>query len=312
VNSRVRYVLVAAVLPLAAAALWATYYIFVLAVTPGTSPSAVFALPFLFGGVAYALWAWAAGHGRVFWRLWAQPAAWGRVGLLLVMQLSVLASTYVAGPVDTSLLTLIGDVVLTPLLVAVGVVAYRDRFRSPLLWTGMSLCILGGALAILADQRLTAVHASGYVLLVAIPLSVALYFLLTARENERNPAVAVVGQSMLGAAVLALPICVVLPGGVGGLVRVTAYPLLILAATGLISFFVAAAMYFESIRQAGLVVPPMMMTGIPVFAALFGWAVLGIAIPWLGIVGIPIAVGGALLALRGEMTGHAPAADAPA
>ncbi len=296
-----RYFVAAVALPVGGAALWATYYIFVLAVTPGTAPSAVFALPFLIGGGAYAIWACAGGHGAAFWAMWRQPAAWGRVALLLVMQLSVLAATYVAGPVDTSLLSLIGDVVLTPLLVAVGVAAYRDRFRIPLLWVGMALCILGGGLAIVANAGLRTVHASAYVLLVAIPVSVALYFLATARENERTDPNAVVAQSMLAAGLIGVPIAALLPGGVAALGHVAAGPVLILAATGLSSFFIAPAMYFESIRRAGLVVPPMMMTGIPVFAALLGWGILGIAIPTLGIIGIPVAVGGALVALRGEM-----------
>jgi drug/metabolite transporter (DMT)-like permease len=297
-----RYLLAAVVVPLAAAALWSSYYIFVLAVTPGTDPSAVFVLPFLFGGGAYAIWACATGHAAAFWTMWRRPAAWGRVGLLVLMQLSVLAATYVAGPVDTALLSLIGDVVLTPLLVAVGVAAYRDRFRLPLLWIGMALCLLGGGLAIVANQGLRAVHASAYVLLVTIPVSVALYFLLTARENERTNPNAVVAQSMLAAGLIGIPIAAVLPGGYAGLIHVTVGPGLLLAATGLTSFFLAPALYFESIRRAGFVVPPMMMTGIPVFAALLGWGVLGIAIPILGIVGIPVAVAGSLVALRGEMS----------
>jgi drug/metabolite transporter (DMT)-like permease len=305
-----RYVLAAVVLPLTAAALWATYYIFVLAVTPGTAPSAVFVLPFLMGGGAYAIWTWANGHGRAFWAMWLQPAAWGRVALLLVMQLSVLAATYVAGPVDTALLSLIGDVVLTPILVAVGIAIYRDRLRAPLLWVGMGLCILGGGLAIIANQGLQAVHASAYVLLITIPVSVALYFLLTARENERSNPDAVVAQSMLASGLIALPIAAILPGGYSGVVHVTAGPLLVLAATGLSSFFIAPAMYFASIRRVGLVVPPMMMTGIPVFAALLGWGILGIAIPTLGIIGIPVAVGGALVVMRGETSSHPAAPDA--
>jgi drug/metabolite transporter (DMT)-like permease len=297
-----RYVLAAVVLPLGAAAIWATYYIFVLAVTPGTSPSAVFVLPFLVGGAAYAIFAWATGHGAAFWAMWRQPAAWGRVALLLLMQLSVLAATYVAGPVDTSLLSLIGDVVLTPLLVAVGVAAYRDRFRIPLLWVGMALCILGGGLAIVANEGLRAVHASAYILLITIPVAVALYFLSTARENERSPPNAVVAQSMLAAGVIAIPIAAFLPGGYAGVARVALGPFVILAACGLTTFFISSVMYFASIRQAGFVVPPMMMTGIPVFAAILSWGILGIAIPLLGILGIPIAVGGALVALRGEMS----------
>ncbi len=302
------YLLWALVVPLLAALLWATYFIFVLAVTPGTAPSAVFVLPFLFGGAAYAIWAWAEGHGATFLALWADPAAWLRIGLLAEMQLAVLASTYVAGPVDTSLLTLIGDVVLTPIIVSLGIAAYRGRLGSRVLWAGMGLCVLGGALAIVGTGRLVAVHAWDDVLLVAIPVSVAVYFLLSARANEHAPASAVVGQTVLGAGVVGLVLAAALPGGYAGLVRVAPGPLLLLIVTGVTSFFLAYAMYFASFQHAGYVVPPMMMTGIPVFAALLGWGVLGIAIPLLGVIGIPVAVAGSLVALRGERSEGPPAA----
>jgi drug/metabolite transporter (DMT)-like permease len=304
------YAAVAVGLPLAAALLWATYYIFVLAVTPGTRPSAVFAYPFLFGGAAYTLWSCAQGHGRLLLRLWVQPSAYLRVALLLGMQLSVLASTYLAGAVDTSLLSLIGDVVLTPVIVAVWFVAYRGRFDAPLLWIGMGLCLLGGGLAIVGNHGLTAVHDWGYVVLFAVPLTVAFFFLSAAKENERTPPSAVVGQSMLAAAAISLVLSPLLPGGISGVVTVAPGPLLILVVAGLTSFFVAPALYFESLRKAGLVVPPMMMTGIPVFAAILSWGILGIAIPLIGIVGIPVAVAGAIVALRGE-TARAPADAAP-
>jgi drug/metabolite transporter (DMT)-like permease len=222
------------------------------------------------------------------------------------MQLSVLAATYLAGPVDTSLLSLIGDVVLTPIVVALWVVGYRGRFGSPLLWSGMGLCVLGGGLAIVGNGGLTALHDWGYVVLVAIPFTVAIFFLATALENERNPPSAVVAQAMLAAGVVGVAISPWLPGGTSGLLTVAPVPLLVLLVTGVTSFFVAPALYFESIRRTGLVVPPMMMTGIPVFAALLSWGILGIAIPWIGIIGIPVAVAGALLALRGESVGGPP------
>lgn len=297
---RREYLAAAVALPLGAAFLWALYYIFVLAVTPGTAPSAVFVYPFLFGGLAYAAWCVAEGQARAFVRMWTSPPAWGRVALLVGMQLSVLASTYLAGPVDTSLLTLIGDVVLTPILVAVFFVGYRDRFQSPALWTGMALCIVGGGLSIVGSGRLSAIPASGYVVVVAIPLTVAGYFLSAARENERSPASAVVAQSMLAAGVVGLVLSPALPGGARSLIAVSPWALGVLLVTGLTSFFVAPVMYFGSLHRAGLVIPPMLMTGIPVFAAVLGWAVLGIAIPAIGIAGIPIAVGGSVLALRGE------------
>ncbi|MGI0070879.1 MAG: EamA family transporter [Thermoplasmata archaeon] len=302
------YAAAAVGLPLLAALLWATYYIFVLGATPSVRPSAIFVYPFLLGGAAYSVWCIAQGHGRAFARLWTSPASYGRVALLLAMQLSVLASTYLAGPVDTSLLSLIGDVVLTPIVVAVWYVAYRDRFGVPILWLGMALCLLGGGLAIVGNQGLHAIPTAGYLVVVVIPVSVALYFLACARENERSPPSAVVAQSMLAAGVVGLAMVPAIPGGFAGLEVTAPAGLLILVATGITSFFLAPALYFDSIRRTGLVVPPMMMTGIPVFTALLSWGILGIAIPWIGALGIPIAVAGALLALRAETAGdHASA-----
>jgi drug/metabolite transporter (DMT)-like permease len=299
-----RYLTAAVGFPLLAALLWASYYIFVLAVTPGTAPSAVFVYPFLLGGAAYAVWCGATGHGAAFRSLFRQPGAWIRALLLIGMQLSVLAGTYLAGPVDTSLLSLIGDVVLTPILVAIGIAAYRGRLAAPVLWLGMLLCLLGGGLAIVGNQGLTGVHSWAILIVVAIPVFVAVYFVSCARENERTPASAVVAHSMLLAGLIGLPIALAVPGGLPGLAKLSSGPVLILLATGLSSFFVAPALYFEAIQRVGLVVPPMMMTGIPVFAAILGWGVLGIAIPTIGIIGIPVAVAGSLLALRGESSGR--------
>ena len=104
----------AVVFCLVAALMWALYYPFVLGARSGASPAATIVYPFIFGGIAYLLYAAGRGYGRPFVRLWGEGSAWLRVAFLIGMQLSVLASTYLAGPVDTSLLSLIGDVVLTP------------------------------------------------------------------------------------------------------------------------------------------------------------------------------------------------------
>ncbi len=290
----------AVVIPLAAALLWAAYYIFVLAITPGTEPSAVYVYPFLFGGAGYTVWSVAEGHGRAVVAMWRQPSSYLRVAFLSGSQLSILASTYLAGPVDTALLSLLGDVVLTPIVAGIWFSSYRARVDSPILWLGMALCTVGGGLAIVGNHGLTALQGVGYVLLVSIPVTVALYFVGVARELERTPPSAVASQSMLAAGLVGLAILPWLPGGLPGLAVVDPIPWLILVATGVTSFFVAPALYFEAIRRVGLVVPPMMMTGIPVFAALLAWALLGIAIPWIGILGIPVAITGAILALRGE------------
>jgi len=290
----------AILLSLLSALAWATYYLFVLWVTPGTAPSAILTWPFLIGGVAYALWAVAQGHGRAFARLWIDPAAYGRVSLLYGMQASVLAATYLTGPVDASLLSLIGDVVLTPVIVALLLASYRPRIARPMFAVGLVVSLAGGTMAIVGGQSLSAVHGWGWLVVPGVPIFVATYFLWTARANRTLPPSAVVGQSMLASGLFFLVTAPLFPGSWGGFLHVAPVPFLLLALCGLTSFFLAPALYFLALSEVGLVLPPMLMTGIPVFTLLLSASILGIALPLVGVLGIPVAVVGAILALRGE------------
>ena len=289
---------VAAVLSLLSAFGWATYYIFVLAITPGTTPSAILVYPFLYGGIAYALWAILAGHGAAFVQLWRSPAAYLRTALLVGMQLSVLAATYLTGPVDAALLSLIGDVVVTPVLVAFAFSVHRREIRSTWFTVGALLSLVGGAMAIAGGKEVSAIHSWGWLVVPAVPLTVALYFLLTALANRETAASAVVGQSMLAASLVTVVIAPAIPGGWAGLAVVTPYPVVVLLVLGLTSFFLAPVLYFEALARGGLVLPPMLMTGIPVFTLLLSATVLHLAVPFVALLGIPVAVLGALLALR--------------
>jgi drug/metabolite transporter (DMT)-like permease len=295
-----RTVLWAIVATLLAAFLWATYYIFVLWVSPGTASSAILAYPFLVGGLVYAGWAVATGHGRAFVALWKDPMAYVRVGLLLGMQLSVLATTFLAGPVDASLLSLIGDVVLTPIIVASVLVAYRAHIVSPTFAIGLLVSLAGGTMAIVGGQSLAAVHGWAWLAVPGVPVTVAIYFLLTARANQKSAPSAVVAQSMLGAGALIVLVAPAIPGGWSGLASVSPVPFALLALCGVTSFFLAPLLYFLALSDVGFVIPPMLMTGIPVFTLLLSAGILHIALPLIGVLGIPVAVAGGVLALRGE------------
>lgn len=287
-------------LSLAAALGWSTYYVLVLAITPGARPSAILVYPFLIGGAAYALWALAAGEGRAFVAVWTEPAAYLRTGLLVTMQLSVLAATYLTGPVDASLLSLIGDVVATPVLVAFVLRAHLEQVRSPTFAFGLVLCLAGGTMAIVGGQSLGVIPPAGWAVVPAVPLSVAGYFLLCARANERAPPSVVVGQSMLAAGLVTLLLAPWVPGGWAGLFPTGARIWTVLGVLGVTSFFLAPALYFAAIARSGLVLPPMLMTGIPVFTLLLSAVVLRLGLPFIAALGIPVAVAGALLALRGS------------
>jgi drug/metabolite transporter (DMT)-like permease len=292
---------------LLAALLWALYYPFVLGARSGASPAATIVYPFVVGGAAYAIYAVGRGYGRPFLRLWKMPSSVLRVAFLMGMQLSVLASTYLAGPVDTSLLSLIGDVILTPVVVALFWSSHRGNIGTGWFAVGLVLSLVGGTLTIAGGQTLAPVVGLAWVPVATVPFAVAFYFLLSAYENERTPAAAVVGQSMVAAALLSVVVSPWLPGGFGSLGAVHWEAFALLALTGISSFFIAPYLYFRAIEEAGIVIPPMMMTGIPVFTLLLSAFVLGLGLPIVAALGIPIAVLGALLTLRGESAPPRPA-----
>lgn len=293
---------VSVALALGAAFGWATYYLFVLWVTPGTAAVAVLFYPFAAGGIVFTLWAVADGHVRAAGAAWRSPAAYVRVLLMVTMQLSVLAATYLAGPVDSSMLSLIGDVVATPLFAIALGFATRSTLARPLFAAGLLLSLGGGVLTIVGGQRLATVSGLGWIAVSAAPVAVGLYFLLAARAGESIPIGAVVGQATLAAALVILCLSPVLPGGVEGLLRVGARPLVLLAINGLVSFFLAPLAYFRAMAREGYVVPPMLMTAIPAFTLLLSAAVLRLPIALLAIAGIPVAIVGGVLILRAGST----------
>lgn len=301
----------AAVFTLLAAFLWATYYPFVLSIQHVATPSATIVYPFLIGGALYSAYAIRQGQGAVYARLWLTSGAWLRVGFLVGMQLSVLAATYLIGPVDASLLSLIGDVVLTPVLVALVWARHRGHIGTWTFGAGLGLSLLGGGLTIAGGQTLSAVTGAGWLVVPAIPITVAVYFLLCARENEHTPPLAVVSQSMFAAGVIGLPLAFLLPGGIGGVGTIPLSALAVLAVVGVTSFTLAPLLYFRAIQDVGMVIPPMLMTGIPVFTLLLSATVLHLGLPLVAALGVPIAVGGAVLTLRGEAGVEAPPRPTP-
>lgn len=292
-------------LALSAAFAWASYYLFVLWVTPGASAGAVLFYPFLAGGLVWlGVVAVSPDRGAVG-PLFRDPGTLLRVALLVAMQMSVLGATYLAGPVDASLLSLLGDVVVTPLLAIALLVAPRTTVGQPLFLAGLVLSLGGGALAIVGGHRLAAVHGTGWLPVFGAPIAVGLYFLISARAAERTPLGAIVGVTTIVGAVAVLLLSPLLPGGLAGLFALSPRALALLLANGVISFFVGPWAYFRAIAREGYVLPPMLMTAIPVFTLLFAALVLGLPVALLALVGIPIA------AVGGVAIVHATAAHPP-
>lgn len=282
-----------------AAFLWATYFFFVLALTPGTAPSAVIVYPFLIAGAVYVGWAAVWGHGRAVVELFLDPRAWLRVVFLMTMQLSVLACTYASGAVDTSLLALLGDAAVTPLVAMVILREGRHRARSPAFVGGLLLAIAGASLTIVASGRAAPFH--GLTLLIAplVPLSIAAFYILSAREGQRRPSSAVVGEATLAAGFVSVVVAGILPGSWHGLVLTTGTQVVLLVGVGVTSFFVAPALYFRAVARSGIVLPGLFQVLIPVFALTLSILLLHYLPAPLGLLGIPIAVVGGLLAYQG-------------
>lgn len=299
-----------AAMALASAFLWATYFYFVLALTPGTAPSAVVAYPFLIGGGMYVAWAAYWGHGRVVLHLFTDGSAWARVGLITIMQFSVLASTYAAGAVDTSLLSLLGDAAMTPLLAMIVLREGRHRARSPAFVGGLVLAVVGATLTIVAGGRATPFHGWSLAIAPLVPLSVGAFYILSAQEGQHRPSSALVGQSTLAGGIVSVALAGLVPGGWQGLVLTAPLPILLLVALAASSFFLAPALYFRAVARSGIVLPALFQVMIPIFALLLSFLLLHAGPTALGLLGIPVAVVGGLFAYRGALT-PAPAAPPP-
>ena len=297
---------ISALMAIGAAFLWSTYFFFVLAMTPGTAPTALLAYPFLVGGGLYVAWAAWLGHGRLILQLFLEPAAWLRVALIVIMQLSVLGATYTAGAVNTSLLSLLGDAAMTPLLAMIVLGEGRYRARSPLFLGGLITAASGAALTILAGG--TAGPFRGWALVIApfVPLAVGGFFVLSAREGQKRPTSALVAQSTFTGGLVCAVIAGALPGGWSGLLVTSPHVLLLIFGLGSTSFFVATILYFSAISRSGIILPTLFQVLIPVFT--LGLAALLLRqIPTpLGLFGIPIAVGGGIIAYRGALAPEPP------
>ncbi len=300
-----RRIVGAAVLSLLSAFLWATYYFFVLG-APAIAPSGFLVDPFLAAGAAFLALAARRGEGRWVVHQARSAGAYARVGFLLGMQLSVLASTYLTGPVDTSLLSLLGDVVLTPVAL---LLLYREggeRFRSPVFLLGLLASTAGAALVIVGGAAVEALSGWAWLVTPTVPVLVAVYFLYTARANRSVPVAPLLGFCTLIAGIVGVALSPLLPGGLLGLLPPSVEDLGVVIALGLTSFFLAPYLYFRAIALAGLVLPAMLMTGIPIFTLFLDLVVFGSVPPLLGLIGVPVALAGSLLALRGPHPPWAP------
>jgi drug/metabolite transporter (DMT)-like permease len=293
-------------LAILAAFFWATYYLFVLLLGDRISPVGLLFEPFLLGGLAYLLWCLYEGNAGVFVRLFGSLAQWGRILLFVLNQVAILSLTLAGGAVDASLLSLVGDAALTPLFVMAFYNEGRNRLTSPFFLGGLLLSITGAILTILAGGTVVPLRGIYLVLAAIIPLAIAGFFVTAAKEGRRTPVSAVAGNAALGAGLVALLGIVLVPTEAQILWPGTPYDLGLLAGAGILSFCVAPALYFAAIARAGIILPALLMAGIPIFTLGIATALSGHLPPLLALLGVPVAIIGALLAIEGNREAPGP------
>jgi drug/metabolite transporter (DMT)-like permease len=291
----------ATALALTAALIWASWYFVTLHLQhDGVGVAPIVAYPFLAGGIGYGALTAAQGRIAAVGVVARQPAAYGRAAILAGMQLTVVAGTYTVGAVDTSLLTLVADTVLTPILVLSIFAEGRERLRSAAFLVGVAGCVVGATLAILAGSAAAAVGGWDWAVVAVLPVLIAVYFLWVARAGRTSATEPLVTHASIVAALLTVLVAPFLPGGLEALAHLAPIDLLLLTVNGLLSFTVGPWLYFRAIRTVGMILPAVLMSTIPVFTILLGLLLDRSIPPMLALVGIPIAVLGAFLAFLGE------------
>jgi drug/metabolite transporter (DMT)-like permease len=282
-----------------AAFLWSTYYFFLVLGLPRAPLAPTLIVPFLAGGLGFlALTAGERGGGvrRVFTMMTTGPGLL-RAALLVFMQLDVVLVTRLAGPVTTALITLLADVVATPLLLYIVWGEGRLRLAHPPFWVGVMLSSLGATLTILIGHTL----AFGIPALLAglpLPFLVAFYFLLLNQAGRKDPLPVVVGSaSLLGTAFTAVGATLLLgPVAAFGGISLVQYGILVVM--GLTSFWLGPWAYLWAAERLSIVIPSVLQAFIPVFTLLLGFLLLPAETPWIAIVGVPLAFVGSVLAIR--------------
>ncbi|MDE1821723.1 MAG: DMT family transporter [Euryarchaeota archaeon] len=289
-----------------AAFIWASYYI-LLVLLPRVPTPTVIVVPFLVAGSAFLV-----GHpGRLrrgaatLLRRLPTPAGIALGLIFLILQIDVVLATRLTGAVDAALVTLLADVVATPLLVFALLRQDADRFRSVAFWGGVAVAALGAVGTIFAGGSGRPLTLAGAASLIPLPFLVAVFFVWVNEESRSTPAGEVLGAAALLAGFVGLAGGVLLfgPGWTSAPLAPAQWAALL--AMGLSSFYLAPWAYFWAAQRTSILVPAVLQALIPVFTLVLVAALIA-PVPWIAWVGVPLAFGGSAVAvLAPERAQHA-------
>jgi drug/metabolite transporter (DMT)-like permease len=197
------------------------------------------------------------------------------------------------------LLTLVGDVLLTPLVAAAIYGQGRDRIATASFLVGLVLVAVGASLTIVSGGAAEPLRGIALLAGLLVPVFVAFYFVTSAEAAVRLPADAVVGASCVQAGVIVALLSPVLGGALGGWPVPSLDASVGLLLLGVTSFAIAPIAYFAAIERVGILLPALLMAGIPVFTVLLQTGLLRTLPSALAAIGIAFAVVGALIAVGG-------------
>lgn len=281
-----------------AAVIWASYYI-LLILLPGVAGTMVVVLPFAVAAVAFLLWHPDRTHGgspRILLERLATPTGLCLGALFLALQVDVVLATRWAGAVDASLVTLLADVVATPLIVFGLFRQDTERFRSWAFWGGVAVASIGAAGTIVAGGSGEALTRAGILSLLPLPFLIGFYFVWVNEESRHVSSGEVLGAAALAAALLGAVLGSVLFGPSWALTSLTPPQWLALVVMGLTTFYLAPFAYFWAARKTSILVPAVLQALIPVFTLLMV-ALLGYHFPWIAWLGVPLAFLGSAIAV---------------
>lgn len=295
-----------------AAVLWATYYIFILALPASENLAIILVTPILGGAITLGV---ASVVDRVGLAECRRALVHPRViasGLLFVaFQFGAVLSTRSVGAVNTSLIVLASDVAGTPLLFALISRGEGPRFRRPRFWAGVGIIAFAGTLTIVAGGSPEPLSLATLALGAPLFLVSSSFVVMTDSATRRLPMLVVLGVGPILVSGLAAVVAagVVGPGVLVG--SVAPSTVAILLGMSALNYAAAPALFFWSARRISLVIPSILQAAIPVFTLVYV-ASFGLQpVTAIGLIGVPLAFLGALIAVRTPPAGPQPPPTLP-
>jgi len=242
-----------------AAFLWSTYYIFI-HYLGAYSPLILFSIPSIIGGLLFLFLAAVTGRRliAVRHRHFILPSAG-----YFASQMVIIISALLNGGVITAVFILIGDALLSPLLVFM-LGWNRAVPKKSIFVPGVVILMLSASLLSLYGHLVKVQSFTGMTALVFTPVFTSLYFIYTDRSIMQEGVSAVLAPAFLIPGLLSLPFLAFY----GRIPVISPRDIFLFLSIGATSMFAGYLLFFEASRISTFVLSSVLMSMIPVFTLL--------------------------------------------